>query len=283
MELQQIKYFLAVVDSGTFLAASKKVFVTQPTLSAGIRKLEESLQVKLFHRGSRVASLTPAGKQFIATARQSYNQLMTIKSELSHEPQKLVIGVLVNIHMDHVAKIIGVFRRTYPHILIEFIIAHDQELQQLLKQQKIDLAIVNSHTKADSFVPLIPEKMCVVVSKEHPMANQSSTTLAALDAELFIERLKCGFWQELQDLFKAKQIVPHTVMKAENDEFVLSLVAENLGVSIITDRATPYQVAFIPIDDFKIEQYIGIAISTTDFAAHVQVLFDTIIGHYCNN
>jgi len=46
-------------------------------------------------------------------------------------------------------------------------------------------------------------------------------------------------------------------MQAENDEFVLSLVAENLGVSIITDRATRYDVAFIPIADFEIEQYIS--------------------------
>ncbi|MGB0834420.1 MAG: LysR family transcriptional regulator [Psychrobium sp.] len=86
MELQQIKYFLAVVDCGNFLAASKHVFVTQPTLSAGIRKLEESLDVKLFHRGSRAATLTPAGEQFVGVARQSYNQLMSIKSQLSNEP-----------------------------------------------------------------------------------------------------------------------------------------------------------------------------------------------------
>ena len=82
MDLQQIKYFLAVVDCGTFLAASRQVYVSQPTLSAGIRKLEESLNVTLFHRGSRAASLTAAGERFLGPARQAYNQLQAIKGEL---------------------------------------------------------------------------------------------------------------------------------------------------------------------------------------------------------
>ena len=280
MELKQIKYFLAVVDCNTFLAASQHVFVTQPTLSAGIQKLEESLGVKLFHRGSRNASLTPAGFDFLAVARPSYNQLMAVKSRLTNEPQKIVIGVLVNIHMDHVAKIVSVFRSSYPHILIEFIIEYGDELDQLLNKGKIDLAIINTHTASKNFTPLIAEQMCIVVSNSHPLANKKSLTLNALDGELFIERIKCGFWQEVNDLFKKKLIKPHTVMQAENDEFVLSLVAENLGVSIITDRTTPYDVSFIPIKDFKIDQYIGIAKSSKFKSSHVEVLYETIINQF---
>jgi len=75
MDLQQIKYYLAVVDFGTFLAAAEQVHVSQPTLSAGIRKLEDSLNVKLFHRGSRAATLTSAGELFLTHARPSYDQL----------------------------------------------------------------------------------------------------------------------------------------------------------------------------------------------------------------
>jgi DNA-binding transcriptional LysR family regulator len=67
----------------------------------------------------------------------------------------------------------------------------------------------------------------------------------------------CFFWKEVNERFKAQGIAPKTVMQAENDEFVLSLVAENLGVSIMTDRITPYEVRLILIKDFKIDQYIG--------------------------
>lgn len=280
MELKQIKYFLAVVDCKTFLAASQYTFVTQPTLSAGIQKLEKSLGVKLFHRGSRQASLTQAGQDFLIVARQSYNQLIAVKSRLTNEPQKVIIGVLVNIHMDHVAKIVSVFRSSYPHILIEFIIEHGDELDKLLKKGEIDLAITNTHTGSESFTPLIAEKMCIVVSNKHPLASKKFVTLSSLDGELFIERVKCGFWQAINDIFKKKEIQPHTVMQAENDEFVLSLVAENLGVSIITDRTTPYDVKFIPIKDFKINQHIGIAKSSKFKSNYVEVLYDTIVNQF---
>lgn len=280
MELKQIKYFLAVVDCKTFLAASQHVFVTQPTLSSGILKLEESIGVKLFHRGSRSATLTSAGQEFLIVARQAYNQLIAVKSRLNSVPEKLIIGVLVNIHMDHVAKIVSVFRRSYPHILLEFKVAHGEELDKMLDEGKVDLAIINTHSESKLFVPLIPEKMCIVVSNQHPLARKKFVTLDVLDGELFIERVKCGFWQEVNDLFKTGNINPQTVMQAENDEFVLSLVAENLGLSIITDRATPYDVSFIPIKDFQIDQYIGIAKSPMSKAGHINTLYNTIIGQY---
>jgi DNA-binding transcriptional LysR family regulator len=122
--------------------------------------------------------------------------------------------------------------------------------------------------------------MCIAVSKQHPIADKNSITLDVLNGEKFIERVKCGFWNNVHELFKEKKIYPHKVMQAENDEFVLSLVAENLGVSIITDRVTPYDVNFIPIEDFKIEQYIGIVISSTNPSVHVQTFLDTITNQY---
>ena len=220
MDLQQIKYFLAVVDSGTFLAASKNVFVSQPTLSAGIKKLEESLNVILFNRGSRSASLTPAGEQFLAPARQSFNQLLGIKYKLNQQPEKIVIGVLTNIHMDHVAKIVSTHRVTHPHILIELIIEGHDELLQMLQTQKVDLIIVNSNTKAKDFTPLIKEQLCVVVSSQHPLANEKYIELKALSDELFIERVKCDFWGDVNQVFQEQGINPHTEMQSDSDEFV---------------------------------------------------------------
>lgn len=280
MDLQQIKYFLAVVDCGTFLAASKHVHVSQPTLSAGIRKLEESLNVTLFNRGSRSASLTTAGEQFLGPARQSYNQLLSVKAKFSQQPDKITLGVLANIHMDHIAKMLSVYRAIHPYVLIELVVESDEQLSQLLKEQKVDLIVTNSHTETKHFKPLIQEQLCVVVSQQHPWAKESSIELKALTGEFFIERVKCGFWHEVNQGFQQQNIQPHTVMQAESDEFVLSLVAANLGVSIITDRITPYDVSFIPIKDFSINRSIGICLSPSASAPHVQVFFETIMGLY---
>lgn len=280
MDLQQIKYFLAVVDSGTFLAASKNVHVSQPTLSAGIRKLEESLNVTLFNRGSRSATLTPAGEQFLGPARQAFNQLLTIKSQLKAQPEKIVIGVLKNIHMDHVAKIISTHRATHPHILIELVVGGNDELSQMLKERKVDLIIVNSNTTSDNFTSLISEQLCVVVSAQHPLAKENAIELSALQGELFIERVKCDFWVDVHQALHEQGIEPHTVMQAESDEFVLSLVSANLGVSVITDRATPYDVRFIPIKDVSIDRSIGIGVTDNTDDPHVQEFLAVVLRRY---
>ncbi|MBN3560776.1 LysR family transcriptional regulator [Aliamphritea spongicola] len=282
MDLQQIKYFLAVVDSGTFLAAAHNVHVSQPTLSAGIRKLEESLDVTLFNRGSRAATLTTAGKQFLEPARQAFNQLHSIKSRLREDPHKIVIGVLTNIHMDHVASIIRAHRASHPHVLIELVVADSQALKDMLQQQTVDLIIANSSTGVSNFTPLFAEELCLVVPRDHRLAQEKSVDLNVLSDELFIERVNCSFWQDVNRVFTEQQISPHTVMQSDSDEFVLSLVAANLGVSVITNRRTPYPVAFIPLKEIGIHRSIGVAITDTAPSDHVATFYQTLLNQYKN-
>lgn len=280
MDLQQIKYFLAVVDCGTFLAASRAVHVSQPTLSAGIRKLEESLDVTLFNRGSRAASLTPAGEQFLLPARQAYNQLQSARAKLSEQSDKILIGVQTNIHMDHVAKIIGAHRLSHPHILIELQVADSDELTRLLQQQKLDLIIVNSNARSANFTPLFAEQLCLVVPERHPLAEDTTASLEALNGELFIERVNCSFWTEVNQALLSQGINPHRVMQSDSDEFVLSLVAANLGISVITDRNTPYGVRFIPLSDVSIDRRIGISYTPGSRASHVDQFCATLLEQY---
>lgn len=278
MDLQQIKYFLAVVDCGTFLAASKAVHVSQPTLSAGIRKLEESLGTPLFNRGSRAATLTSAGQEFLSPARQAYNQLLTAKSRLAEQPARIAIGLLNNIHMDCLARIVAEFRATHPQVLIEIQSTGKEELSRLLRERKVDLIVTNSLSHEGGFMPLIEEQLCIAASPRHPIAQQEIGDLSSLSGEAFIERVNCSFWTELDHRFREDGITPQTVFQAESDEFVLSLVAANLGVSVITRRTTPYDVRFIPIRDFSINRSIGVCVREGPRTEQLQAMCDTLFG-----
>jgi len=283
MELQQIKYFLAVVDFGTFLAASEQAHVSQPTLSAGIRKLEDSLNVKLFNRGSRAATLTAAGELFLVHARQSYNQLMSIKSKLSAVQDKINIGVLNTIPMDHVAEIIRIYRISNPHVFIELVVGNIDELPLMLQSKKLDLIFtVRNHT-SKKFTLLFEEHLKIVASVQHPFATHKEIELKQLTGQPFIERIRCESWDEVHGVFQKQEIQPCSVCRAENDESVLSLVAANLGVSIMPARDTPYDVRFIRIKDLNITRPIGICVSSLSLAPHVLALYEIIIGFYKKN
>lgn len=280
MDLQQIKYFLAVVDFGTFLAASEQAHVSQPTLSAGIRKLEDSLNVKLFNRGSRAATLTSAGELFLAHARQSYNQLMSVKSKLSAEQDKINIGVLNTIPMDHVAEAIRTYRLTYPYVFIELVVANNKELTSMLQSQKLDLIFTTSHQTSKKFTVLFEEHLSIATSAQHPLATHNEVELKQLNKQPFIERINCESWDDVHGFFQKHNIQPYSVCRAENDESILSLVASNLGVSIMPVRDTPYDVRFIQIKDLNIARPIGICVSSQPLAPHVQDLYETIVGLY---
>ncbi|KZX75296.1 hypothetical protein A3715_07250 [Oleiphilus sp. HI0009] len=66
------------------------------------------------------------------------------------------------------------------------------------------------------------------------------------------------------DAFQNQSINPETIMQIERDDFVLPLVAANVGVSIMTNRTTPYDLNFIPIEDFDINRTIGLCLNNQD-------------------
>lgn len=282
MELQQIRYFLAVVDCGTFLAASEQVHVSQPTLSAGIRKLEESLNVRLFYRGSRVATLTPAGEIFLPQARQSYTQLMSVKSLLSAERKKINIGVLNTIPMDHITEIIRHYKAVNPHVFIELVVASIDELPSMLQSNKLDLIFTTKQTDSNNFTLLFEEQLKIVVSAQHPFSAFKEIDLVKLSGQPFIERIRCESWDEVHYYFQSNNIQPLSVCRTENDESVLALVAADLGVSIMPDRNSPYDVIFIPIKGVNISRPIGVCTSSYECSPHVHEFYETAVK-VCEN
>jgi len=276
MDLQQIKYFLAIVDFGTFIAAAEQTHVSQPTLSAGIRKLEDSLDVKLFNRGSRQAHLTTAGEEFLSYARPAYNQLMSVKSKLSEEQEKIHIGVLNTIPMDHIAEIIRLYRISRPHVFVELIVSQHEELTQGLNTNKLDIVFTTKDIAKDNFTLLFNENLTLAVSSQHPFSSQNRVALSELTGQAFIERINCESWSDVHNILKKQNIKPHSVCRTENDDSVLSLVAANLGVSIMPVRNTPYDVNFIPIKDIKVTRNIGISYSSKTPDPNVHALHTTI-------
>jgi len=280
MELQQIKYFLAVVDFGTFMAAAERVHVSQPTLSAGIKKLEQSVDAQLFNRGSRLATLTTAGELFLENVRPAYNQLLSAKSKLSIEQEKIYLGILNTIPMDNISEIIKLHRVTNPHILIEVIVANGEDLFKMLKNKEVDIAFIDNPRKSDQFIPLFNEKLMIVAPLQHPFSKTKNVELKQLHQSAFIERTKCESWEVVHEEFKKQSIKPKIVCKAESDDSVLSLVTAGLGVSIMPARNTPYDVAFVQIKDLQIVRVIGLVAASLNPEKHVTFFYEAILNKF---
>lgn len=262
MDLYQIRYFLAIAETGSFTKAAERLFVSQPSLSAGIKKLEHELGVVLFERGGRKVLLTPAGDFFLTKAQnilQEYQSTLDAFKSYKERPI-LRLGTLHTIRGCNLARLIGAYRQQHPNVIIELYNSHLEELAEWLEQGKIDLAMTSlgDHETSKTCQKLFQQKLLLAVSPEHPFARRNSIRLADLEEEPLIERIHCEIWRAYPQLFEEAGIKPQIVYWADNEEWVISLVQVGLGLSIMPVWQGLTNINYVPIADANLNRIIGL-------------------------
>lgn len=265
MDLYQIRYFLAIAEAGNFTKAAERLFVSQPSLSAGIRKLEKELGVSLFERGGRKILLTPAGEFFqtkagtiLAEYQDTLHQLRGFK-----ERPILKLGTLHTIQADNLARLIGAYRDRHPHVIIEVFNGQQDELVDWLDAGKIDLAISLLGPEHDEKAAqrLFRQRLHLAVPASHPFAQRSSLSLQDLDGQPYIQRVHCEIRQACPQMFEVAQVQPHIIYWSDREDWVVSLIQAGLGMSIMPVWPDLPQVAYIPIADLdpaRTERVVGL-------------------------
>jgi DNA-binding transcriptional LysR family regulator len=122
MELRQIEYVLAIIDEGSFTAGARLLDVAQPSLSESVRRLEDELGVRLFHRVGRRIALTDAGRAFEAPARRILRERQlgyeAVGAVRALDRGTLDIVALPTLAIDPVAALVGRFRVAHPGIVV---------------------------------------------------------------------------------------------------------------------------------------------------------------------
>ena len=262
MDLYQIRYFLAIAETRSFTKAAERLFVSQPSLSAGIKKLERELGVVLFERGGRKVLLTPSGDFFLEKAQnilKEYQSTLDAFQDFKERPI-LKLGTLHTIRGFNLARLIGAYRQKHPHVIIELHNSHLEELAVWLEEGKIDLAITSLEKNETSKTcqKLFEQKLSVAVSAEHPFARRNSINMADLDGEPLIERIHCELWRANPKMYEEAGINAQIVYWAGNEEWVISLVRVGLGISIMPEWQDLTDIIYVPIADAELNRIIGL-------------------------
>jgi len=180
MELRQLKYFIQVAESLNFTEASKKLFITQSTISQQIKQLEDELNVLLFDRSEKKICLTEAGSEFLPHAlrviqdadygKQRLLDLQNIKTG------ELTIGVNYSFRSLLTHTIIR-FSSAYPNIKLNIFYRSFGELLEMVKKREVDLALsykpVGEERNIES-CDLFTTTLSVIVHKTHPLYKRKS-------------------------------------------------------------------------------------------------------------
>ena len=132
MTLQQLRYADAIARFGSLGEASRRLFVTQPTLTESIRELEEELRVAIFARSSKGMTVTHEGEEFLASARQILDDMASIQSKYTGKAVRLPQFA---VSTQHYAFVVEAFMEVVKANAAE---AYDFTLRETVRSEVID-------------------------------------------------------------------------------------------------------------------------------------------------
>lgn len=187
MELRQLKYFVRIAELQSFSEASRQLNITQSTLSQQIRQLEGELGVELLVRDSHHVRLSDIGEAFFPQAQKTLSAANTCMDRI-RDVQQLGSGEL-NLGSTYsflplLKETVLIFMKQYPGIKMNICCHSMETLLKMLQEERIDMAL---SYKPSSVVPdidshiLFDNRLAVIVSDTHPLANQQSVRLSELE------------------------------------------------------------------------------------------------------
>jgi LysR family hydrogen peroxide-inducible transcriptional activator len=261
MNLQFIKYFVVLSETGNFTKAAQKVHVVQSSFSTGIKKLEQQLSCKLFFRDNRQVHLTEEGKQLLPKAKQLLRVWNDMESLFSVEYAKpLRLGVVSEIDFKAIVPMMKSFHERFPSHQVQIVEGNEAELHQNLKNESIDgffQKYIPDEQNGFEHQLIRKDKLVLAVPVQHVFASKSKLPLKSIDQQDLVERTNCSLYMEVESCLDQHEIKPNIVFQAKGDDMARALVASGIGISLIPQIDTEYpNIKYVSISDHQFHRKI---------------------------
>ncbi|MCD7996678.1 MAG: LysR family transcriptional regulator [Clostridiales bacterium] len=240
MTFDQLQYFVAVVESSTFFDAAESLHIAQSTLSKQIRNLELELDVQLFDRSRRHASLTEAGRALYPDAVKLLKGVQGMKQHLApyQDSRKSIIhlGVLPILHQYRLNPILKQFTESHPEISLLIDEVEDEPLRQGFRHGSYDLVIGRPEllTGIQSTCHLLArDRLVLLTPTDHPLAGRAAVPLEELSGESFILMHPDSSIHRLCLTACQKKGFQPAVTRTAKIESIVSAVAAGEAVSLL--------------------------------------------------
>jgi len=244
MNLKDLKYLVALADTGHFGKAAERTFVSQPTLSAQLKKLEEYLGVKLVERQPKNVKLTDVGRQIVVRARRMLDEgdeiIALARNNTDPFAGKLKMGLIPTIGPYLLPRVMQRLRKALPHLGLMLYEHQTEELLRRLRDGEIDLGVMAlpaSQEGLDSRV-LYEEAFTVALPNNHPLASKAAIKIADLKGQtlLLLEDGHCLRDQALEVCSRI-EIREAEDFRATSLETLRQMVVAGLGITLLPETA----------------------------------------------
>ncbi|MEU4343345.1 LysR family transcriptional regulator [Nocardia sp. NPDC023852] len=258
MELQQMRYVVAVAETNSFTRAAERCLVVQSALSHQIARLERELGARLFERTSRRVRLTPAGAAFLPAARQCLDAAERAAAEVAaavgEVRGRLAVGLIPTVAAVDIPGALRDFRRQYPHVRISLRVGASEDLAEQVEQGAVDVAFLGLPTTARpqgvAAHELARDRLVAVVAPDHPLAHEPAVDLHRLSSEVFVD-LPAGTAGRAQSdqAFSAAGLDRSVAFEVTTaDSMMARLVGQGLGVAMLPSAYVPQLAGVVTIE-----------------------------------
>ena len=236
MELQQLKNFQVVAKCGNISRAARELYVTQPSLSKSISRLEDELGVPLFtHRKGKI-ELNDYGRVFLSSIDIAYEQLNTGVQTIKrmYDTDQHILSLTSNIS-GFLPDNLPIFLGLYPDIGIRQRDSSTMQMTELILDHTVTLGISCEEIKNDNieFMTLGKKDYVLAISTSHPLAAKKSVTVPELKDETFICDSSRMSVEPLRKLCQKEGFSPKIGYEIENSELIYKLVESMRGIAIL--------------------------------------------------
>lgn len=244
MEIRQLRYFLDIAQTEHLTQSAQNLFVTQSTLSHGLRQLEQELGVTLFDRLGRGLKLSQAGAEFRVHATRALKEIEAGRMALADlsglQSGKLTVGAFPTFLNTVVPATVAAFSQAHPGVMVEVRDLRAGAIEALLLRGELDLGIAFHPTEHEEIEtePLFDERMLLVVGPSHSLAGRRSLAMKAL-AGLPLALLPRTFaTRRLIDAsLRQADVAPTVRVEMDSVESLLGVCRHSDLASIVPERA----------------------------------------------
>ena len=293
MNLQRLRYFLAVARNGRFTAAARQQHVTQPTVSSAIAELEQELGVRLFHRGRQV-ELTLEGRTLVDYAVQ-------IEDLLDEALERVTGGLPQPGDSFRFGAIDAAVIYLLPEVLRDFVAHHpdvelaievgptSRDLVEHVLANRAEFAVISlpyEHPRLRTLA-VMRDEMPLVVGPSHPLAGRRRVRTPDIAAEPFILFQPDSVSRRIVDEhFTEVGITPRVVMEMRSPEAMRKLVEAGVGVSFlpriaVAESLTAGTLKEVRVIGLSLHRQIGLAWRQGRyFGPAVRALVEAFLSQY---
>ncbi|WP_010134867.1 hydrogen peroxide-inducible genes activator [Ochrovirga pacifica] len=242
MTITQLKYVLAVAEYRNFTTASEHCFVTQPTLSMQIHKLEEELEIQIFNRNKKPIEVTEVGKKIVNQAKTIVNESSRITDIVQQEKGyiggEFKLGIIPTIMPSLLPLFLKSFNKKYPEVELIINELTTEEIVQKLKDGHLDAAIAATPLQEDLLkeAPIYYEPFVGLVHENHRLFDQKDLTPQDLDVDdlLLLEDGHC-FKESVLNICSSLNNKKTKKFSLQSGSFdtLIKLTDEGLGMTLL--------------------------------------------------